>query len=197
MSHQGTLDYYNNHAQSFHDVNDGTDMSEFYQLFHKYLKNGKVLDIGCGTGRDTNKLSENFDVTGLDYAPSLLEIARKAYPSNQYREPDMQTDLRDFGEADGLWVCASLLHFNENDIKQIVRDMHQILRPGGIVYTCLKLKIDLPDEEVVDGRKFYYYTPLELFSLFEATGFEVLEYVRSGEIKRRIFGNFILKKKSS
>lgn len=42
----------------------------------------RVIDLGCGTGRLTQKLVERgYDVIGIDPSSSMLEKAKKSFPS--------------------------------------------------------------------------------------------------------------------
>lgn len=46
-------------------------------LKEKGIRSGKVLDIGCGQGRNSVYLSENgFDVWGIDYIKEALELTK-------------------------------------------------------------------------------------------------------------------------
>ena len=55
-----------------HDIN----LENFLNTFN--IKNGKVLELGCGFGYDTKFLDESgFDVTGLDISKNAIDIAKK------------------------------------------------------------------------------------------------------------------------
>ena len=63
------------------DKNYFSETTQLIELIHKkgLMKNSKILDFGCGTGRHLNELSERgFEsLTGYDINPNMLEIARK------------------------------------------------------------------------------------------------------------------------
>lgn len=44
-------------------------------------KEGAILDLGCGPGRDAHIFKkQGFDVTGIDFSYSMIEIAQKRSP---------------------------------------------------------------------------------------------------------------------
>ena len=48
-----TIDYYNENAKYYFDKTVNANMKNQYNLFLKYIKDGgKILDFGCGSGRD-------------------------------------------------------------------------------------------------------------------------------------------------
>ena len=49
-----TIDYYNKNAKSYFDKTVDARMAEQYNIFLKHVKpNGRILDFGCGSGRDS------------------------------------------------------------------------------------------------------------------------------------------------
>ncbi len=43
-----------------------------------YRKNGKLLEIGCGSGALLKFFSNKMKIYGVDYSPQLLSIAKKS-----------------------------------------------------------------------------------------------------------------------
>lgn len=61
------------------------------------LKTGRALDIGCGTGTNCKYLlGHGWDVTGVDFVPRALAVAKKKAPGAKLLIGDV-TRLRDLG----------------------------------------------------------------------------------------------------
>ena len=71
-------DYYNNNPKLFFEATKSVDMWSLYAEFLPYLPiNAKVVDAGCGSGRDTQYFaSQWFTVTAFDKSSELVELAK-------------------------------------------------------------------------------------------------------------------------
>ncbi|MCB6367322.1 SAM-dependent methyltransferase, partial [Intestinibacillus massiliensis] len=63
-----TLEYYEQHALEFCENTINADMSNQYKMFLAYIpQGGLILDLGCGSGRDTKAFQElGYDVAAMD-----------------------------------------------------------------------------------------------------------------------------------
>jgi len=109
------------------------------------LVDGPIADLGCGPGRDLERLE---DAVGLDRSDGMLALART-------RGRVVRGDLRrpPFRDLAGVWSCASLLHVPRPDVPAALVAWRDCLRPGGV----LGLSTSLGDDE--GWEKVPYATP--------------------------------------
>ena len=169
-------DYYNSHF----DINEIKDIAD---LFIQHLKGQKILDIGCGPGRDAKYFSEQgLDVTGIDLTSNFVKMASKNVPNATFKHMDMRN--LDFPENtfDGIWGCASFLHVPKKDAKNTLLGFKKILKPSGLIYLSVKQG---DDEKFVEkgeykGRtKFFaFYSETEFKNLFEVCDFNIVKVTK-------------------
>ena len=151
-----TKEYYNKNAQEFFNQTVKADMSELYDIFLKNLpcNKGKILDLGCGSGRDSKYfLDSGFEVVAMDISEELGKRASE-YIGQKVIIQDMR-NLHYQNEFIGIWACASLLHLDEDEIIETLRKIFKSLKRDGIAYISFKYG-DKNYEK--DGRKFTCFT---------------------------------------
>lgn len=100
-----------------------------------FPKKGKVLDVGCGYGRQLKELSElGFSVAGTDTSAAMLEKAKETAP-----EAELQQCRNDLPWADNTFdvvLLVTLLTSVPFDLEQrkIVGEVKRVLKPGGYVF---------------------------------------------------------------
>lgn len=146
-----TKTYYQKNAQAFFDDTVNADISEQYEHFLKYIPNGgRILDFGCGSGRDTKAfLQKGYCVDAIDGSSELCKLASN-YCGIQVKCMDFN-DLSETEKYDGIWACASLLHITKEELPNILSKMRNALVHNGVIYASLK-KGDF--EGVRNGRYF-------------------------------------------
>lgn len=143
----GTLDYYQRNAKEFFSQTINIDMQNVYQPFLEYLpktqlsNQQKILDVGCGSGRDSVFFAnQGFEVVAIDGSKSLIELAQQTdtridWQCLRFDEIAKQSWQNQFT---GIWACASLLHVAFDDLPKILNDLLSCLRPTGILYASFK-----------------------------------------------------------
>ena len=131
---------YNRMAAAYDaDRNNWDNQHLFEKLSALLPKNGKVLDVGCGSGVPVAQFlaKQGFLVTGIDLSESMLEMARSNVPKGNFIQKSM-TEL-DFPEQcfDGIVACYSIIHVPRQLHRTILESFKHILRPGGILlFSC-------------------------------------------------------------
>lgn len=133
-----TLDFYNRNAQFFVTDTKDVQFTEIQDVFLSYLSSGsKILDFGCGSGRDTKYfLDKGYVVDAIDGSEELCKIA-SAYTGIEVKNSLFEElDARE--EYSGIWACASILHIPKEELQAILRKMMISVVDGGIIYASFK-----------------------------------------------------------
>ncbi len=166
------IEYYNMYADDFFEGSVDADMSEWRNRFIKYLPDGgRVLDAGCGSGRDSKAfIMQGFSVVAIDASGEMCLRASELLGQEvwQMRFDEMSFD----DEFDGVWACASLLHVPISEMADVLKKIKHGLRPEGIFYASFKYG---EGETVKDVRSFTNYTLESVCELLKGAGFRVLE----------------------
>ena len=193
-----TIDYYNKNADSFIQGTVSVDFKETQDKFLKLLTGKKVLDFGCGSGRDTKYFLESgFDVTSTDGSEELCKSA-STYTGIQVKHMLFQ-DLNEADCYDGIWACSSILHLSKDELRIVINKMSRALKPNGIIYTSFKYG-NFEGER--NGRFFTDFT-LDVFEDFisDVKDIVIEEYWITGDVRpgreEEKWLNLILRKKTS
>ncbi|MDQ2982448.1 MAG: methyltransferase domain-containing protein [Actinomycetota bacterium] len=75
----------------------------------------RILDIGCGPGQFAAYLSElGMSVTGIDFSPKAIELARQAAPAAEFHVGDIM-DKQWYADPYDAYVCTEVLEHVERD----------------------------------------------------------------------------------
>ena len=133
-----TITYYNKNAKQFIDGTVSVDFSQNQDLFLELLPaGGRILDFGCGSGRDTKYfLDHGYQVDAMD---GSLELCRAAseYTGISVKHMLFQ-ELTEVELYDGIWACASVLHVKKEELAGIFDRMCAAVKTGGILYVSFK-----------------------------------------------------------
>jgi SAM-dependent methyltransferase len=97
---------------------------------------GRVLDVGCGTGEHVlMAAAAGCDATGIDIAPSAIRLARAKANARGVSARFIVGDARDLaslGEQFDVVLDCGLFHvFDDDDRAPFVASLASVTRPGG------------------------------------------------------------------
>lgn len=123
------------------------------------IKDGLVLDLGCGTGKMTRQLqAKGYDMTGIDNADEMLSEARQHSDDRiLYLLQDMQS-FELYGTMRAVVSCCDCLNYlmDEADLLQVFKLVNNYLDPGGIfifdMNTVHKFRDLLGEQTIAENR---------------------------------------------
>ena len=149
-----TIAYYEQHAKEFFNSTVSVDFKENQDKFIKGLHGKNILDLGCGSGRDTKYfLGSGLQVTAVDGSEEMCKYASE-YTGIPVRKMMFQ-ELNEQGKFDGIWACSSILHLSKKELRPVMIKMAAALHCGGLIYTSFKYG-DFEGER--NGRYFTDFT---------------------------------------
>jgi len=159
------------------------------ETFKELPAGARILDVGCGTGEYVRRANElGFTASGLEPADAMRAAAISKNPGATIVS-GVATDLPFGDESFDLVICIEVLRYlDRSDIRQALRQIHRVLRPGGTMF------LTMVNRYALDGFFLHYsvqrmfkprgierphcefVTPAELDSEIRAAGFSAATY---------------------
>lgn len=175
---------YNTIAEAWHkDHLSDTWWIAGTDCFASLFGNGdSILDVGCGDGMKAKYLTKKgLVVTGIDYAEHMIEIAEREVPSAAFFVHDLYNLDAMYGEYNGVFAQAVLLHVPKRDVQMIMDKLVTKVRSGGYLYLAVKEQASGQREEVMVTEDEYGYPYERFFSFFTLP--ELQEFVKKSGLK--------------
>ena len=187
-----TLDYYRTHAAQvaarYESIVSGM-AAHFEQVFPI---GSRVLDVGCGSGRDMALLrAMGRDAYGIDASEPLTALAQQYHPDLAGRVtlgtlPDSPVPFG--GQFDGVLCSAVLMHIPLAQQPAAIDFVRRCLKPGGTFLYSVPIRREdavAGDQRDAAGRLFVPDVAGRLRSMCEQHGFVwIAEWVNADSLGR-------------
>ena len=148
----------------------------------RYSSGGKLLDAGCGGGRNISwfVLQPNFDIYAIDNDRDSITHLLQVYPSLK-QEQVKCTPLQSLPFPDSFFdhiICSAVLHFapNKEMFLQMLSELNRVLKPGGVVLLSVPINAPLHGEP----WHFFHFTHYGVWRLAEQAGLEMVSCEKLG-----------------
>lgn len=135
---EGTLAYYNRHAEDFFAGTREHDVSQNMAALLQFIEGAApftLLDFGCGPGRDLKVFRQQGHVAvGLEGAARFADMARAYSGCEVWQQDFLALDLP-AGHFDGVFANASLFHVPVQALPRVLSELHATLKPGGVLFS--------------------------------------------------------------
>lgn len=151
----------------------------------RFPKDGRVLDLGCGSGSDTDVLlNQGFSVCSADFSEEALQIMKELIPSSVPMKMDMTEKFPFQDDAFDVVVADLSLHYFEWSLtRQIVEEIGRVLKASGMLLARFNSDKDYgfgagngeiiePGLRLVNGRTKRFFSAKNINDLF-GEGWEV------------------------
>ena len=189
------LDFYIENFSEYHLHTFHIDPSSFLEPLCRHIpERSKILDLGCGSGRDLLWLTERgHDGLGFERSFGLAAIAAKKTGC-----PLIVGDFESFDFSrffmDALLLVGALVHVQPNRFQGVLQNVLAAVRPDG--YVLLTLKEGSGTRVARDGRSFYLWRHESVLGYFTHCGLKSVEFLRqSSSLKNAdVWLTYVLKK---
>lgn len=184
-----TIEAYNKTAQIYSKTHFQPFWVKEFEFYKKVVPGKKVLDIGCGAGRDAMVfVKHKFDYLGIDASEGMLKVAKERVKNGKFRKMDFYKLKFPANSFDGTWAAASFIHIPKNRINRVLKGIKKILKPGGISFFSFKEKNKNSKEGLIPyernpGTFRYrsYYTQKEFEDILKSVGFKIVKFIKHRE----------------
>ena len=92
----------------------------------------RLLDLGCGSGRPIARylIDQEHQLTGLDFSPDMIDLARSYFPTHEWVVGDMRYPPQT-NRYDGLISWDGFFHLNASEQRQSLPLWCELLKPDG------------------------------------------------------------------
>jgi tRNA (uracil-5-)-methyltransferase TRM9 len=156
-------------------------------------RQGRLLNVGCGHGPDFIPFKGGFELDGVDFAPGMLEMARKYAAKFALKVNLVEADARKLPYEEGTfdWAIAVATYHHLEDSAgrlQALGELHRVLKPGGEAFITVwnrwqprfwfrskNTHVAWRSGKETLERYYYLFTYGELARLARRAGFEIVK----------------------
>lgn len=122
----------------------GEPYPELIEFFNQYEPKGKLLDVGCGQGRDSLSLARlGYQVTGIDNSRVGIDQLNSRSKKEGLNLKGLVGDIYSFTGFQNFDIVLldSMFHFQKRDLEQekaLIRRVATRIGRGGLICVCIQ-----------------------------------------------------------
>jgi ubiquinone/menaquinone biosynthesis C-methylase UbiE len=157
---------------------DSEDIRLLKQLTDRLPIHANVLDAGCGAGIPVaGILSQKFNVTGVDFSETQIELAGKNVPNAEFVCQDMTKLAFPDESFDGICSYYAIIHVPREEHQPLLVNFHRMLKPGGFALLCLGAEnlLDDMDDNFLGAQMYWsHFDSKTYLEMLKEIGFRII-----------------------
>lgn len=202
INYENTKNFFNNRSEKYNEKNpyattmyqdnnpklveerDKLEREKIIPLLN-INKKSRILDIACGIGRWADAIKAESEVEtycGVDFSEELIKIAKSRNDNQKYEFDVASTkelvsciDNNKWGTFNRIIIAGLLIYLNDEEIKQLFKDIVKICDKDCIVY----LREPIGIEHRLTLKEFYSEELQENYNAIYRTKEEILDNINS------------------
>lgn len=171
-----TIQHYEDNHERFWEGTKDHDVSQNIEALLKHIKAHppyRILDFGCGPGRDLKQFKElGHEPYGLDGCENFVQMAKAHSGRPVFHQNFLELELQD-NFFDGIFANASLFHIPKARLGEIFTKLNKSLKTQGVLFSSNPRG----NGESFDGTRFANYMEVEEYAAIAAgSGFELIHH---------------------
>lgn len=152
----------------------------FQELFERIPDEGKILDLGCGTGEPFDRyiVDQDYKLKGVDLVEKHIYAAREHVPEGDFFQGDFFDVDPEREKFDAVVSFYAIFHLPREEHGKLFDHINDLLREDGkILVTMAGGEMDEHSEEDWAGSDMVWssYKQEKSLEIIEDSGFEVVE----------------------
>ena len=132
-----TLAHYGEGAEGYRRGTQDHDVSQNIRELLRHIEGSppfRILDLGCGPGRDLKTLRELGHVAvGLEGQPRFAALARESSGCEVLEQDFLRLALPS-ASFDGVFANASIFHVPTQELPRVLGELRAALKPRGVLF---------------------------------------------------------------
>ena len=150
-------------------------------------KNARILDVGCGSGKDVQYFIDyGFQAVGIDASENMIREAKKKVADGDFKI--MNLFSLDFPKEsfDAAWVLDTVSFIDKADMPKFLSSIYDVLKSNAVIFISARQGVgetEIEYEKLGNSKiniAFFYQEEME--ELLGKNGFEILNlFTQDGE----------------
>ncbi len=98
-------------------------------------KKGKILDLGCGSGRNFSAINEEAEIYGIDFSKEMLKYAKNKKPNSNLTQSTSSKIPFEENLFDAT-ICVAVLHCipDKKERQETINEIYRTLKPNSTAF---------------------------------------------------------------